>query len=352
MLYSQIIEELDTIYIREPHDIQKLFLGIGEGIMEAKLQGQQRSTVGLNNPLEQKKKRRYKQPWVLHFMVLPAVVMVFIFSYIPMSGVLMAFQEYKPALGFFGSEWVGLKHFRYMWENDYFLQITLNTLFFACTKIIMNLIIPFIFALLLNEVRNILLKRTIQTLVYLPHFLSWVTLSGILIDILAQSGILNQFLVSTFGIKPIFFLGDGNWFRFTIIVSDVWKEFGFNTIIFLAALAGINPSLYEAAEVDGGGRWKQTIYITIPALIPIAIVIATLALGNVLNANFDQIFNLYSPLIYQQADIIDTFVYREGLLSGQFSFATAVNLFKSVISLILIVISYRLAYRFAGYRIF
>lgn len=299
-----------------------------------------------------KRKRTYKQPWILHFMVLPAAILVFIFSYIPMSGIIMAFQDYKPALGFADSPWVGLKHFRYMWENDYFIQITWNTLFFACTKMIMNLIIPFIFALLLNEVRIMGLKRSIQTLVYLPHFLSWVTLSGILIDMLAQTGLINQFLSSVFGIKPIFFLGDGNWFRFTVIASDVWKEFGFNTIIFLAALSGINPALYEAAEVDGAGRFKQTMYITIPSLIPIAIVIATLALGNVLNANFDQIFNLYSPLIYQQGDIIDTFVYREGLLSGQFSFATAVNLFKSVISLILIAVSYRLAYKFAGYRIF
>ncbi|OKP92870.1 protein lplB [Paenibacillus sp. P3E] len=298
------------------------------------------------------RKKGYKQPWVLHFMVLPAAVMVFIFSYVPMGGILMAFQDYKPALGFADSPWVGLKHFEYMWQNDYFLQITWNTLFFACSKMVMNLIIPFFFALLLNEVRKMALKRTIQTLVYLPHFLSWVTLSGILIDMLAQTGLINQFISSVFGVKPIFFLGDGNWFRFTIIFSDVWKEFGFNMIIFLAALSGINPSLYEAAEVDGAGRWKQTIYITIPALIPIAIVVATLALGNVLNANFDQVFNLYSPLIYQQGDIIDTFVYREGLLSGQFSFATAVNLFKSAISLILIVISYRLAYRFAGYRIF
>ncbi|MCY9590288.1 sugar ABC transporter permease [Paenibacillus chitinolyticus] len=297
-------------------------------------------------------KKGYKQPWILHFMVLPAEVLVFIFSYIPMSGIVMAFQDYKPALGISGSPWVGLKHFRYMWENDYFLKITWNTLFFACSKMVMNLIIPFFFALLLNEVRKMALKRTIQTLVYLPHFLSWVTLSGILIDMLAQTGLINQFLAAVFGIKPIFFLGDGNWFRFTIIFSDVWKEFGFNTIIFLAALSGINPSLYEAAEVDGAGRWKQTFYITIPALIPITIVIATLALGNVLNANFDQVFNLYSPLIYQQGDIIDTFVYREGLLSGQFSFATAVSLFKSFISLILIAISYRLAYRFAGYRIF
>ncbi|MDQ0196629.1 ABC transporter permease [Paenibacillus wynnii] len=308
--------------------------------------------VNRGNTPRIKRKKSYKQPWMLHFMVLPAAILVFIFSYIPMSGVLMAFQDYKPALGIADSPWVGLKHFRYMWENDYFLQITWNTLFFACSKMVMNLIIPFSFALLLNEVRKMTLKRSIQTLIYLPHFLSWVTLSGILIDILAQTGLINQFLSSTFGIKPIFFLGDGNWFRFTVIFSDVWKEFGFNTIIFLAALSGINPSLYEAAEVDGAGRWKQTMYITIPSLIPITIVVATLALGNVMNANFDQVFNLYSPLIYQQGDIIDTFVYREGLLSGQFSFATAVNLFKSVISLVLIVISYRLAYRFAGYRIF
>jgi len=308
--------------------------------------------VNLKTTKRIKRKRSYKQPWMLHFMVLPAAIMVFIFSYIPMSGIIMAFQDYKPALGIADSPWVGLKHFQYMLQNEYFLQITWNTLFFACSKMVMNLIIPFLFALLLNEVRNMGLKRSIQTLVYLPHFLSWVTLSGILIDILAQTGLINQFLTSTFGIKPIFFLGDGFWFRLTIIFSDVWKEFGFNTIIFLAALSGINPSLYEAAEVDGANRWKQTMHITIPSIIPIAIVIATLALGSVLNANFDQVFNLYSPLIYQQGDIIDTFVYREGLLSGQFSFATAVNLFKSVIGLILITVSYRLAFKFAGYRIF
>nr|WP_228101310.1 ABC transporter permease subunit [Paenibacillus donghaensis] len=299
-----------------------------------------------------KKKKRTRVPWILHLMVLPAVVLVFVFSYVPMSGIILAFQDYKAPLGITGSPFVGLKHFKYMFENDYFMKITLNTLLFACSKIILNLIIPFTFALLLNEVRHMGFKRSIQTLVYLPHFLSWVTLGGILIDLLAQTGIVNQLLTYLFGIKPVFFLGDGTWFRLTIIFSDVWKEFGFNTIIFLAALSGINPALYEAAEVDGASRFKQTMYITIPSLVPILIVVATLALGNVLNANFDQIFNLYSPMIYQQGDIIDTFVYREGLLSGQFSFATAVSLFKSVISLILIVISYRLAYKFAGYRIF
>jgi len=308
--------------------------------------------VTLETTPRSKRKDRYRQPWMLHFMVLPAVLSVFIFSYIPMTGIIMAFQDYKAALGMTGSPWVGLKHFQYMFQNDYFLQITWNTLFFASSKIVTNLIFPFAFALLLNEVRNMGLKRSIQTMVYLPHFLSWVTLSGILVDMLAQTGLINQMLNQVFGIKPIFFLGDGNWFRFTIIASDVWKEFGFNTIIFLAALAGINPALYEAAEMDGAGRIKQTLYITIPSLIPIAIVVATLALGSVFNANFDQVFNLYSPLVYQQADIIDTFVYREGLLSAQFSFATAVGLFKSAISLLLIIISYRLASKFAGYRIF
>ncbi|WP_238192197.1 sugar ABC transporter permease [Paenibacillus sp. L3-i20] len=285
-------------------------------------------------------------------MVLPAVISVFIFSYIPMGGIVMAFQDYTAALGITGSPFVGLKHFRYMFENDYFLKITLNTVIFACSKIVLNLFIPFIFALLLNEVRNMAYKRSIQTLVYLPHFLSWVTLGGILIDLLAQTGIINQLLTALFGTKPIFFLGDGTWFRLTIIFSDVWKEFGFNTILFLAALAGINPALYEAAEVDGASRIKQTLHITIPSLTPILIVIATLALGNVLNANFDQVFNLYSPMVYQQGDIIDTFVYREAMLSGQFSFATAVSLFKSLISLVLIIVSYRLASKYAGYRIF
>ncbi|MFC4305387.1 ABC transporter permease subunit [Cohnella boryungensis] len=299
------------------------------------------------------KRKGYKIPWMLHLMVLPAVLLVFVFSYLPMSGIVIAFQDYKAALGITGSHWVGLKHFHYMFENDYFVKIIWNTLLFACSKVALNLIIPFTFALLLNEVRHMGYKRSIQTLVYLPHFLSWVILSGILIDLLSQTGIVNQFLMYVFDLqKPIFFLGDGTWFRLTIIFSDVWKEFGFNTIIFLAALAGINPSLYEAAEVDGAGRFKQTMFVTIPSLVPIFIVVATLALGNVLNANFDQVFNLYSPMIYQQGDIIDTFVYREGLLSGQFSFATAVSLFKSVISLVLIIISYRLAYKLAGYRIF
>ncbi|MDP4097159.1 ABC transporter permease subunit [Paenibacillus sp. P96] len=295
--------------------------------------------------------RSLRKTWPFHVMLLPAVIFLMIFSYIPMGGIIMAFQDYKPWLGFGGSEWIGLDNFRYLFERDDSVQVIWNTLIIAVLKMVFNLLVPFVFAILLNEIRQIGLQRSIQTLVYLPHFLSWVILGGILIDLLAADGFANRVL-GMIGIDPIFFLGDNNWFRFTVVVSDVWKEFGYNTIIFLAALAGINPSLYEAAEMDGASRWKQTLHITMPSMLPMVVVVGTLALGNVLNAGFDQIFNLYNPLVYEKGDIIDTFVYRTAILNGEMGFGTAIGLFKSVISMILILISYRLAYKWAGYRIF
>ncbi|QAY68025.1 ABC transporter permease [Paenibacillus protaetiae] len=296
--------------------------------------------------------RQLKRFWPLHLMVLPSLVFLLLFSYLPMAGAVMAFQDYKPALGFTGSAWVGFDNFRLLFEREDSLQVIWNTLLIAVMKIIFNLLVPFAFAIFLNEIRKQLFKRFVQTLVYLPHFLSWVILGGILIDILSTDGGLVNRALGWFGIGPVFFLGDGSWFRFTVIVSDIWKEFGYGTIVFLAALANINPSLYEAAEVDGASRWKQTLNITVPSLMPIAIVVGTLALGNILNAGFDQIFNLYNPLVLEKGDIIDTFVYRTGIVSGDMGLGTAVGLFKSVISMILIVISYRLAYKLANYRIF
>lgn len=291
--------------------------------------------------------------WPFHLMVLPSLVFLIIFAYLPMGGLVMAFQDYKPWLGLTGSEWVGLDQFRYLFERQDSLQVIWNTLIIAIFKMVLNLFAPFVFAILLNEIRKQLVKRFVQTLVYLPHFLSWVILGGILTDLLStEGGLVNRILTGIFGIEPIFFLGDGDWFRFTVILSDVWKEFGFGTVVFLAALANVNPSLYEAAEVDGASRWKQTLHITVPSMIPIAIVVGTLALGNVLNAGFDQIFNLYNSLVYAKGDIIDTFVYRTAILSGEMGFGTAIGLFKSVISFVLVVISYRLAYKLANYRIF
>ncbi|AOK88921.1 ABC transporter permease subunit [Paenibacillus polymyxa] len=295
--------------------------------------------------------RSLQRTWPFHIMLLPAIIFLIVFSYIPMGGIVMAFQNYKPWLGITGSEWVGLDNFRFLFQREDSLQVVWNTLIIAVLKMFFNLVVPFVFAILLNEIRKVGLQRSIQTLVYLPHFLSWVILGGILIDLLATDGFMNRILGSI-GIQPIFFLGDNNWFRFTVIVSDIWKEFGYNTIVFLAALAGINPSLYEASEMDGASRWRQTLHITVPSLIPMVVVVGTLALGNVLNAGFDQIFNLYNPLVYQKGDIIDTFVYRTALINGEMGFATAIGLFKSVISMILILISYRLAYKWAGYRIF
>lgn len=302
--------------------------------------------------LQRKKyKMKVSRELPLHLFILPSVICLIVFNYAPMAGLLMAFQDYKPYLGLLHSPWVGLKHFHYMFTYPDSIQVIWNTFLIASLKIVANTVVPIIFALLLNEVRKLVFKRFVQTLVYLPHFLSWVILGGILTDILGNKGILNHVLAGV-GIDPIFFLGDGTWFRVTVVVSDVWKEFGFSTIIYLAALTGINMSLYEAAEMDGASRLKQTFHITLPALIPVILVVGTLALGNILNAGFDQIFNLYNPLVYREGDIIDTFVYRVGLMSGSFSFATAVGLFKSAVSFILIVVAYRLAYRFGNYRIF
>lgn len=298
--------------------------------------------------------RGFKRSWQFHLMILPSLLFLIVFAYLPMAGIVMAFQDFKLlGGGIFGSPWVGLENFRTMFEREDSLQVIWNTFFIAALKIIFNLLAPFTFAILLNEVRKAFLSRTIQTLVYLPHFLSWVILGGILLNILStDGGLVNRALESIFGIKPIFFLGEGNWFRFTVIASEVWKEFGYGTIVFLAALANINPSLYEAAEVDGASRWKQTLHITIPSLIPMAVVVGTLSLGNILNAGFDQIFNLYNPLVYEKGDIIDTFVYRTAIMEGKFGFATAVGLFKSIVSMALIVISYRIAYKVANYRVF
>jgi len=296
--------------------------------------------------------RQYlKKTWPLHLFLLPSVLLLLVFNYLPMAGFLIGFEDFKPWLGIFKSPFVGLKHFRFMFSDPKALQVIWNTFVIAVFKIIAGAIVPFVFALFLNEVRNMIFKRTIQSLIYLPHFLNWVILGGILTDLLATNGLINQML-EAIGLNRVFFLGSGDWFRFTLVTSDVWKEFGFGTIIYLAAMTGINPSLYEAADIDGANNFKKAIHVTIPAVIPIAVVITTLSLGNILNAGFDQVYNMYNPLVYEKGDIIDTYVYRVGLLQGSFSLATAVGFFKSVIGFILIATTYKLASKYANYRIF
>ena len=296
-------------------------------------------------------KTNLRRQWQYHVLLIPAIVLVFVFSYIPLYGLVIAFQKYNPAMGF-SSPWVGLGNFKYLFSQPNFVQTIWNTFYIAIFKIAGGIIVPVTFSLLLNEVRKIAAKRTFQTIVYMPNFLSWVILGGVMIDILSLEGIVNSGLL-LFGVaKPISFLGNQDVFPWTMIFSDIWKTFGFGTVIYLAALTSIDPGLYEAAIVDGAKRWKQTRYITIPMIMSTIVLMTILSLGNVLNAGFDQIYNLYSPIVYKTGDIIDTYVYRLGIQQAQYSVGTAVGMFKSVISAIMILLSYYLADRFAGYRVF
>lgn len=288
----------------------------------------------------------------LHLMLLPALVLLFIYSYIPLFGNIMAFQKFNPVKGFFGSKWVGLENFQYVFAMPDTLQVLWNTFFIAMMKVIVGIVIPVFIALLLNEMRSIRYKRILQTVVYFPHFLSWVILSGILIDVLSPSkGIIGQIFTSL-GLEPIFFLGDANVFPFTLVFTESWKEFGFGTIVYLAALTGIDPSLYEASMIDGANRWKQTLHITIPGILPTVMLMTILSMGNILNAGFDQVFNLYSPQVYRTGDILDTLVYRMGMIDAQYGVATAVGLFKSAVSFIMLALSYAVAYKYTDYRVF
>jgi putative aldouronate transport system permease protein len=284
-------------------------------------------------------------------MILPGFLWLFLFSIVPMYGVVMAFQDFNPSRGFFRSNWVGWGNFEYLFMMGDSRQVTINTLVIAIGKMVFNLIIPLLFALMLNEIRNRHYKKAVQTIVYLPHFISWVILASVVLNIFSYRGAVNT-MFGAFGMEPRVWMTDSSIFRGIAIWTEVWKEFGYNAVIFLAALTGINPNLYEAASIDGAGRLRSTWHVTLPGIASTVVVIGVLGLGNVLNAGFDQIYNLYNPMVYSTGDIIDTWVYRIGLVNLQFSLATAAGLLKSVVSFVLIVTSYTVAYKFADYRVF
>ena len=286
-----------------------------------------------------------------YLMLLPGMIWLIMFSIVPMFGIVMAFQNYNPGSGLFGSPWVGLENFKYMFQLNDCKTVLTNTIIIAVGKIVFNLIVPLIFALLLNEITNLRYKKIVQTVVYLPHFLSWVIMATIVIGIFGYYGVINTF-IQMFGGQRKLFMADAGIFRQLLIGTDVWKEFGYNAVIYLAALTSINPNLYEAAAIDGANRWNSMWHITLPALATTVVLLGVLSLGNVLNAGFDQVYNLYNPLVYSTGDILDTWVYRLGLQNLQFSLATAAGLFKSAVSFILIVTSYVLAYKFADYTVF
>ena len=306
-------------------------------------------TVTLNRPsiLQRYYRHRY-----LFALLAAALVWTIIFKYVPMYGVIIAFKKYRFFDGILGSEWVGLQHFVRMFDGTTnFGRIFRNTVLISLYRLLWGFPAPIILALLLNEVRQRHFKRTVQTISYLPHFLSWVVLAGVIKSILSPStGVVNS-IIAGLGGDRINFLADVNWFVTVLISTGVWQQVGFTSIIFLAAIAGVDPQLHESAIVDGAGKIRQAWSITIPSIIPVIIIMFILRVGDILEAGFDQIFLLYNPAVYDVADIIDTYVYRVGLVELQYSFAAAVGLFKNVIGLILVVIVNRAAKAFGDYGI-
>ena len=284
-------------------------------------------------------------------MVLPGYIWLFMFSIVPMVGIVMAFQDYNPSKGWFGSPWVGLKWFKYLTVIPDAKRALVNTLIIAIAKVILNIIIPLVFALLLNEVKNMKFKKTVQTIVYLPHFVSWVILANIITNILGANGIFNTVRSAMGATDTVLPMTMPGIFRQLLIGTDVWKEFGYNAVIYLAALTGISRALRGSRN-----RRRKPLETCMahhhPGLVPTIVLLTTLAMGNVLNAGFDQVFNMYNQLVIETGDIIDTYVYRIGITNMQFSLATAAGLFKSVVSFVLVVTSYVCAYKFADYKIF
>ncbi len=308
--------------------------------------------AALAPPVPRSKLRNYlARTWPLYAMLVLPVIQLTLFHYYPMYGVVIAFQNFNPGLGFTNSPWVGWANFEYIFSDPDFKTVLWNSLVIAVAKIVTLQLTAVSLALLLNEIRSNFFKRTVQTVIYLPHFLSWIVLGGILIDMLSTTGLVNRGL-SSLGIRPILFLGSNDWFRPVLIVTDLWKEAGWATIIYLAALTGIDPGLHEAAAIDGANRWKRIWHINLPGILSMIILLACLNLGSVLQAGFEQVLTLYNPAVYRTGDILDTYVYRAGLISARYSTGAAVGLFQSAMGFVLILIAYRLADKFAGYRIF
>jgi putative aldouronate transport system permease protein len=284
-------------------------------------------------------------------MLMPAVIFVLLFSYVPIFGIIMAFQEYKPLLGFTGSEFVGFEQFRYIFSLPSFRIAFRNTFIIAFSKIVLNIIVPLTLSLLLNEITRSWFKRTVQTIIFIPFFFSWAILAGMVMEVFSYTGVINK-TIEALGGEAIPFLISNDYFRTILVSSDVWKGMGYNTVLFLSAITNIDPTLYEAAQVDGASKWKQLTKITIPSIFTMIVLLTILGLGNILNAGFEQILIMYNPTVERTVDILDTLVYRLGIAGRQYSAAAAMGLFKSIVSMVFVGGSYWLAYKTTDYRVF
>lgn len=284
----------------------------------------------------------------LQLLMLPGLIYFIIFKYIPMYGVVIAFKDYRIVDGIFGSEWVGLKHFLAFFNNPYAGRLIRNTLIISAYSLVFTFPLPIIFALLLNELRPLWYKRFVQTVSYLPHFISLTAVIGMIVMFVSPSqGIVNKLLHSLFGVEPIHFLAEAKWFRTLYITSEVWTGLGWSAIIYIAALSGVDMELYEAAAIDGATRVKQMIHVSLPSIKTTIIVLLILRLGGMMSVGSERVLLLYNTLTYETADVISTYVYRRGLTYFEYSFATAVDVFNSVINIMLLVIANALSRKFA-----
>ena len=295
--------------------------------------------------------RERKTQLMFHLMMISGILFLIVFTYVPMAGIVMAFQNYIPARGLMGSAWVGFTHFQRLFSLPDIGLLFRNTIVIALGKIIIGTILSIVFAILLNEIRVMFLKKSVQTIVYLPHFLSWVVLSAVVMNMFNLDGSITQIL-SSIGLKDLNFLGSNKLFQPLLIGTDVWKEFGYSSVVYLAAITSIDPGLYEAASIDGTTWFKKVWHVTLPGMMTIILLLAIMNLPNILNAGFDQVYNLYSPMVYESGDILDTYVYRVGLIGRQYSFGTAVGLFKALIGAVLMIGANEIAGHYTDRKMF
>ncbi len=287
-------------------------------------------------------RNNYRQNRLLYWMILPCILYVLIFSYLPMFGLVIAFQDYSLVKGVFGSKWIGLENFRSFFSGIYFGRTLSNTLILSLLELTICFPAPILLALMLNEVRNVRFKRAVQTVSYMPHFISMVVVAGLIKEFTSSTGVVSQ-LAQLLGGQPRSYISQPQYFRTIYTVSQVWQSIGFNSIVFLAALSGVDEALYEAAEIDGAGHLRQLWHVTLPGIAPTIIIMLILRCGSILNVNFEKVLLLYSPATYQTADVISTYVYRVGIVKQDMGYSTAVGLFNSVVSLLLVLSANKLS---------
>lgn len=278
----------------------------------------------------------YRKNYVLTLMFIPVIAYYLIFKYAPMYGIVLAFKDYSIRKGTLGSPWVGFTVFEELFATHTFVRAFRNTVIISLLRWVFGFPMPIILALMLNELKNLRFKKTMQTISYLPHFLSWIILTGLFTQLLSPTNGPINYIISLLGGKPIYFLADNAWFRSTMVITGIWKEIGWGSIVYLATIAGIDTELYEAAECDGATRWQKMFRITLPLMKPTIVILLIMNCGSILEAGFDQIFNFYNSAVYETGDIIDTYVYRRGIGDMEYSISTAVGLFKNVIGFILV----------------